>query len=96
MTDRARCRKYEQSEKGRARNRRRARLYNAKNKAKRAARRRVLLAIEKGLLMRPNACSRCERSCIPQAHHADYSKALEVIWLCRNCHDAEHGADANL
>lgn len=26
-----------------------------------------------------------------QAHHADYSKPLEVRWLCFPCHRAEHG-----
>ena len=26
-----------------------------------------------------------------QAHHEDYSKPLEVIWLCRKCHLLMHG-----
>lgn len=25
-----------------------------------------------------------------QAHHPDYSKPLEVIWLCVGCHGLEH------
>lgn len=49
---------------------------------------RVRRAIEKGVLVRL-PCSSCG-SDKSQAHHADYSKPLDVTWLCRRCHDQRH------
>lgn len=47
-------------------------------------------ALRRGDLMRPTSCSRCLKPCKPQGHHADYSKPLEVTWLCKACHTLEH------
>lgn len=35
-------------------------------------------------------CARCGCSEV-EAHHDDYSKPLEVTWLCRDCHMVLHG-----
>lgn len=35
-------------------------------------------------------CVRCGSS-ESQMHHEDYSKPLEVTWLCRPCHLQVHG-----
>lgn len=43
-------------------------------------------AIRSGKIVRPNHCVRCLSSCKPDGHHPDYSKPLEVEWLCRRCH----------
>ena len=43
-----------------------------------------------GKLERPNTCSLCGKTCKPQAHHPDYSKPKEVIWLCVKCHAFIH------
>lgn len=42
-------------------------------------------AINKGELYRPSTCSKCGRIGKIVAHHEDYLKALDVIWLCLSC-----------
>ena len=48
----------------------------------------VARAIRNGTLLR-RPCSRCgnEKSV---AHHEDYGKPLEVVWLCQPCHKQRH------
>ena len=35
-------------------------------------------------------CEACRGEEFIHAHHADYSKPLDVIWLCGDCHRLEH------
>ena len=37
-----------------------------------------------------NPCQKCGDT-VAEAHHPDYTKPLDVVWLCRSCHLAEHG-----
>lgn len=53
---------------------------------KREARYQLNLAVRRGDLVRPSLCSQCGSSGKITAHHTDYSKPLEVIWLCYVCH----------
>ncbi|EGY9227129.1 single-stranded DNA-binding protein [Escherichia coli] len=39
-----------------------------------------------GKLIRPPQCECCGSECKPQAHHCDYSKPTDVMWLCKSCH----------
>ena len=48
-------------------------------------------AISHGTMTRPDTCSKCGKACKPVAHHEDYSKPLDVWWLCLDCHLAIHG-----
>ena len=61
--------------------------------ADRLLRRRVraitMKAVYNGRLPRPAVCSQCGGP-RPQAHHADYSKPLDVLWLCLKCHRRTH------
>lgn len=47
----------------------------------------VRSAIKRGLLQRPSACDQCngQDGRIEAAHH-DYSRPLDVRWLCASCH----------
>lgn len=59
------------------------------------AHRMVIQALRHGDLIKPCTCGQC--GCITEfldAHHLDYSKPLEVIWLCRSCHLKTHGTMA--
>jgi hypothetical protein len=40
--------------------------------------------------VKPDHCSICRSSEWIEAHHSDYSKPLEVLWVCKKCHNAIH------
>jgi hypothetical protein len=50
----------------------------------------VHYAKKMGILVDPGHCQRCGSTKRREAHHADYSKPLEVEWLCRMCHRMIH------
>ncbi len=56
----------------------------------------VANAIRSGTIVRPALCGCCGRDCKPEAHHADYSKPLDVVWMCHACHiRQEHSSVVN-
>ena len=46
-------------------------------------------ALKLGKIVKPATCSKCSAA-RPEAHHPDYSKPLEVVWLCRIHHVEAH------
>ncbi len=40
--------------------------------------------------LKAKPCERCSFALGVQAHHEDYSKPLDVVWLCTRCHGARH------
>lgn len=50
-------------------------------------------AVKLGKVQKPSTCQSCKKD-IPsrrlQAHHDDYSKPLDVRWLCAPCHNQWH------
>lgn len=54
-------------------------------------RRIVSRAIKEGILKKPKRCSNCKLKAKKiNAHHPDYSKPFEVVWLCQGCHSELH------
>lgn len=64
--------------------------YFKKSPEKFYARQAVVWALRFNLLQRPEKCSMCKCIGKIEAHHEDYSKPLEVQWICRPCHVKEH------
>ena len=62
----------------------------ARGSGPRAEHREVQKAARSGELARPDKCQRCGVACAPHAHHPDYSRPLDVVWVCRKCHWKEH------
>lgn len=58
-----------------------------------AARRKLRNAVSNGHITKPKSCQKC-KAIVPKnrihGHHTDYSKPLDVIWLCSVCHSFEH------
>lgn len=50
----------------------------------------VRWAIKHGKIIKPPVCENCGSAGRIEGHHADYSRRLEVQWLCRACHIAVH------
>lgn len=64
-------------------------IYRANNPEKNNAHRAVSMALDFGIIVRPNSCSKCGEPCVPHGHHPDYNKPLDVVWLCVACHAGE-------
>lgn len=63
---------------------------NLDNRKKLNARRAVKYAIEIGKLVKPTKCEECMSASKLSAHHNDYNRKLEVLWVCSKCHGLIH------
>lgn len=46
----------------------------------------VQRAVQSGDIQKPSACQWCGRKVRLEGHHHDYTKPLDVTWLCKPCH----------
>lgn len=66
---------------------------NEGNQEKLKARQTVRNAVRRGRMQKPDRCEGCGEPTPDRqlhGHHQDYSKPLEVEWLCPECHSAKH------
>lgn len=66
-----------------------ARAYRRRHPDRDRAWHAVDAAVRSGVLVRPERCP-CGRDARVHGHHDDYSRPLDVLWLCAVCHKARH------
>jgi hypothetical protein len=64
--------------------------WRRENLEKVAAQRKLRKQVGYGNIIRSDACENCGAEGKPHGHHDDYSKPLEVRWLCAKCHKDAH------
>jgi hypothetical protein len=64
--------------------------YRAEYPQKYKAQTAVSNAVRDGRLAKPDQCEECDSTFRVEGHHDDYSKPLEVRWLCSVCHKKWH------
>jgi len=84
-----RAREYDRS-RGSRRTPERQRLWRARYPNKRRAHQCVAAAVSNGKIKKPTDCQDCGSDFHIVAHHCDYSKPLDVMWLCSACHSKWH------
>lgn len=77
---------YANSDEGRVAGSRAKKSWETRNPEKKSASTAVSNAVRDGKLIRKTECELCRSSKNIEAHHEDYSRPLEVIWLCKKHH----------
>jgi hypothetical protein len=58
----------------------------AKYPERHRARNLLYYYVKIGKVVKPKICKDCKKRKPLEGHHPDYSKPLDVEWLCRSCH----------
>lgn len=64
--------------------------YKATHREQLSARSKIKYAIKTGKIRKPKKCFSCGRKERVTAHHEDYSKPFDIVWLCYLCHSNLH------
>lgn len=64
--------------------------YRLLHPEKTRAHRLLSTAVRREKIAKPQLCECCRRKRAREAHHHDYSKPLEVLWVCYQCHKDIH------
>jgi len=87
---RQRHRRYAATEGGKAALTASRKKWHEANAEKRAAHTILNNAVRDGRAVKPANCQCCGSTGRIEGHHKDYTLPLDVMWLCRSCHVAEH------
>jgi len=87
---RERHRRYQKTEAGRASMRKSQKKWVSNNPEKRAAHLILNNSLRRGEITKPDSCQDCGRTGRIHGHHHDYTKPIDVEWLCANCHADRH------
>jgi hypothetical protein len=79
---------YYESDHGKMLHREHSRAWKSRNKDKIRAHAAVERALKRGIIVKPKYCTNCASSRRLEAHHQDYTKLLDVTWLCKLCHES--------
>lgn len=83
-----RHREYMQTPAGKRAHKKAAARWRSENKLKRAAHLLLASALKSGIVVKA-PCERCGSTRV-HAHHEDYSRPLDVMWLCAKHHREVH------
>jgi hypothetical protein len=64
-------------------------IWRDNSKDKRKAHHKVRKAIKDGFIIRPSGCEYCGKPTYTEAHHINYERPLDILWLCKECHEVE-------
>ncbi len=84
--ERARCRAKADKYRKPYRNSAYSKKWDQSHRIEKRAQCQAQRAVKRGSIKIKHRCERCGNKCKLQKHHPNYSKPLEVVWLCSGCH----------
>lgn len=87
---RERHKRYQKTEAGKLAMRKSKLKWQEANSEKRAAHIILGNAVARGEIVKPSACEKCGERGNIHGHHDDYTRPLDVVWVCPKCHANIH------